>query len=67
MDFLKIKWYETVDETVEEIENECADCGMSWDDPSHATWEPACMECGEPSGEVQCAEDHTEYICENCS
>lgn len=50
MDFLKIKWYETVDETVEEIENECADCGMSWDDPSHATWEPACMECGEPSG-----------------
>ena len=45
----------------------CWDCGMSWNDPAHATWEPVCIECGEPSGEVQCAEDHTEFICAGCS
>ena len=44
-------------------ENECEDCGMSWDDPNHQIREVICDECGY---EV-CACDHSYIVCEDCS
>ena len=48
-------------------DNECEDCGMSWDDPNHQTRQAICDECGADCGYELCAEDHAHIVCEDCT